>query len=103
MRPFRRRPSVARLVRSERGMPPLKPGQWSDAYADPWDLARGSLDRDWVQTWRDLRARGQVCDVPFDPESFDATFLIDVLSASALLAVLAFCATALRTMAAKPF
>lgn len=81
----------------------LEAGQWSDAYADPWNLARGSLDRDWVQAWRDLRARGQVLDLPVDPESFDATFLIDVLSASALLVVLAFCATALRTVAAKPF
>ncbi len=81
----------------------LKPGQWSEAYADPWNLARGSLDRDWVHTWRDLRAKGQMFDLPVDPESFDAAFLIDVLSASALLAVLAFCAKALRTVAAKPF
>jgi len=94
---------MARVVRSEHGMTLPKPGPRSDAYADPWSLASGSLDRDWVQAWRDLRAQGQVCDLPVDPESRDATFLIDVLSASALLAVLAFCATAFRIVAAKPF
>jgi hypothetical protein len=94
---------MARVVRSEHGVTPVKPGQWSNAHADPWNLAGGSLDRDWVQAWRDLRAQSQVFDLRVDPESFDAAFLIDVLSASALLAVLAFCATALRTVASKPF
>jgi hypothetical protein len=67
-----------------------KPGWWSDADAGSWDV--------WAQPRYDRQIEGHELDSSTDPQA-RGRFLIDVLSATALLATLTFCTRVFRSFA----
>jgi hypothetical protein len=65
-------------------------GWWSEADRGSWDV--------WAESRYDRRIEGHELDSSIDPQ-VRGRFLIDVLSATAVLATLAFCATIVRPLA----